>query len=409
MLQLQHVVGNRAVNRLLRSDHIQRVPSRPPLSNEERDARDRQTAQDLLNVIQQQDGLNLAVYMINLNPTPGHYQNDDEFVTQASQYAQDHRTFGLRDGQLARGVAIGIDEAVSAEAQHVISAANTLLARFPDLYQGDPPTVQVQTLNVFSHGDKTVLQAGHSGNRWVGPATFVRGLGQYMTSTPTVNLYACNTAGTVLGSGTNFATAIQQQLTQQLQARDGDDAHAEVWGHATARHTTYNPDLVGVGAGDGLRVNMATRLVQQTLTEHGVSQPSDQQRQRLQTAAETLFRQVFENHRVGGDPATSLRAREFTGSTDPRQTYFRDIPLLGMDRVWEDITGDSAPDVSDYSEMDLSDQAAARMVTGAAFFRARYQARLPAFTTQTNTILEPSSLGTAPSSGATTVPAAATP
>jgi hypothetical protein len=398
ILQLQRMVGNQAVLRRLQSGDIQRVPGRrpPPPTPEEVEAQDRVLAQELVNVIDTQGGLNLALYMINLTHTEGQYQNDDEFLTQASQYAQDHRTFGLRDGHLARGVPISIDEAVSAEAQHVVAAANALLARFPDLYEGDdPPTVQVQTLNIFSHGDKTVLEAGHttnrSTNRWVGAATFVHNLAQYLTSTPTINLYACNTAGTVAGSGTNFATAVQQQLTRDLQQRDGDRANVEVWGHMSARHTTYNPDLAGVGAGgdngDGLRVNMAHRLVDQTLTAHHLTNATDQQRARLQTAAETLFRTVFESHRQRSDPATDLRGREFTGSTDPRQTYFRDVPLLGMDRVWSDITHETAP--SDYSDLDMSDQASARMVTGAAFFRARYQAALPAFNTQADAVIGP--------------------
>jgi hypothetical protein len=223
----------------------------------------------------------------------------------------------------------------------------------------------------------------------MGAARFVNGLAQHLTATPTINLYACNTAGTVAGGGQNFATAVQEQLTNELREMHGESAQASVWGHTSARHTTFNPDLVGVGAGGNFRTNLATRLVDMAIAQRGASQVSDDQRARLQTAAETVFRNVFDVHRRAGDASVGSarldRARNFTGSNDPRQTYFRDIPLLGADRVWSDLT--AASDPTDYGDLGMSEAGANRMATGAAFFRTRFQAQLATFNTQANTVL----------------------
>jgi peptidoglycan hydrolase-like protein with peptidoglycan-binding domain len=361
---LQRVIGNTAMRGLL-----QRIPGE---GTSTADAQDRALAQELLQLIQRQGGLNIALYMINAHDDPTVYENDDEFKTQARAYASQHQTFGLRSGRLSRGVEIGIDQPVTTEIEQVLTAASELLGRFPDLYT-ERPTVRVQVLNIFTHGTTTALAAGpHGGGHWIGAQRFASGMAQHLTSRPIINLYACSTAGTVASGGSNFATAVQEQITRDLQQRDGAQAGAQVWGHQVAGHTTYNATLVGVGAGDGLKTNLSARLAEQALAQRGITQPTEQQRTQLMEAARRVLNSTF--------------SRGHTGSNDPRQVYFRDIPLLGMDRVWTDLSGATAP--TGYGDLGMSEQGAALMVRGAAVYREAFQGQLAVFNTRANTILQ---------------------
>lgn len=423
VVRMQSLIGNAAVQRLLKPtlvsgrEAVQRTPrsGAAATSAVDPEAQARETAQQLIQVIQTQGGLNLALYLINVNDTEA-YDNDDEFLTQARQYARDHMTFGIRNSRLQRGVEIGIDQSHITEVEQVLTAANELIGRFPDLYT-ERPTARVQTLNIFAHGGTRGLEAGASTarNRWMGAQRFATGLATHLTATPTINLYACNTAGTVASGGPNFATAVQEQITRELQETHGADAHASVWGHTSARHTTFNPDLVGVGAGDGIRTNLGARLVERAVAQRGLTQATDEQRSRLQPLAETVFRHVFDVHRRAGDASVGNARmdgqRNFTSSNDPRQTYFRDIPLLGYDRVWSDLT--AASDPTNYGDLGMSEEATARMAQAAAFFRARFQTQLTSFNTQATVVLgsepsvilpEPAPVSTGASSSTTTPP-----
>lgn len=384
LLDLQNTLGNASLMRRLRGGDVLTqanvmrdnrngsASGGAATAQENSGAQEQQMAQQLLQTIQQQGGLNIAVYMINLTDNPNKYENDDEFKTQAVAYASDHQTFSLRNGKLARGLPIGIDEAVTSEINHVVSAATALLQKFPDLAQ-QTPAVQVQTLNIFTHGSKRGLKAGATGNRWIRAKHFTQGLAQYLTASPTINLYACSTAGTVASGGGNFATAVQQILTQELQQIHGEEAQAAVWGHKSARHTTYNPDLVGVGAGGDLQGALAEQLAQMALTQRSIQQPTAAQQAQVLAAAKTAIHKVFPNGK-------------FTGSTDPRQVYFRDIPLMGIARVWRNLTGNGTSE--DFADLGMSEAATARIARGAALFQTDFQTQLAGFNDQVNRVLD---------------------
>ena len=359
VLRMQATIGNAAVQRLLHG----RLHREPAQGNDEAGL-----AGEIAQDIKARGGLNIALYMINADDDPTKYENDDEFKTQGRAYAAEHMTYGLKGGKLARGVEIGISAEVTTLINDVLTEANAVLSRNPGAASG-VPAAKIQTLNIFTHGGTGGLASGPK-ESWRKPAAFVKGLAPLLSSNPTINLYACSTAGTTKSGGPNFATAVQEMITKELQELHGDQAKASVWGHQVAGHTTYNHTLVGVGAGDDFKLNLANRLVEKAIAERG-GQATDNQRADLLKAANEVIRGVFVKHHT--DPK------------DPMHTYFRDIPLLGMDRVWRDLN--AASDPTDYSDLGMSDKGAEKMVKGAAAFRASYHAKLPGFDGKATTIL----------------------
>jgi len=359
LLQLQATIGNAAVQRLL-AGRLQREPA----AGSDEAGLAGEIAQD----IKARGGLNIALYMINDDDDPTKYENDDEFKTQGRAYAADHMTYGLKGGKLARGVEIGISAEVTTLISQVLTEANAVLARNPNAAPAGQ-SAKIQTLNIFTHGGTGSLAAGPK-ETWRKPAAFVNGLAPLLSANPTINLYACSTAGTTKSGGPNFATAVQEMITKELKELHGDQAGASVWGHQVAGHTTYNHTLVGVGAGDDFKLNLANRLVEKAVAERG-GQATDNQRADLLKAANEVIRGVFVKHHT--DPK------------DPMHTYFRDIPLLGMDRVWRDLN--AAADPTDYSDLGMSDKGTEKMAKGAAAFRASYQAKLAGFEGKATTLL----------------------
>lgn len=370
ILRMQATIGNSAVQRLL-AGRLQR-------ENEQPDP-DQALAAQLAVALRTRGGLNMALYLRNLHDDPNVYENDDEFRTQGVAYARDHLTWSVQGGKLRRGQGLTLDQPVTTEINAVIAAANDLLSRFPQSGGALPP-VRIETLSIFTHGITTKLKSAPAGG-WQNATQFAQGLAPLLSSTPTINLYACSTAGTVQGGGTNFATALQESVTRDLRELHGEQAGASVWGHQVAGHTTYNHTLAGVGAGGDFKSNLANRLVEKAVAERG-GQANDQQRASLLEAANRVIRAVFVQHH--------------TGPTDPQHIYFREIGVLGMDRVWRDLNADSDP--ADYSDLGMSEQASGRIAQGAARFRAAYRTQMGTFNPRATTILgaEPQPLPPAP-------------
>lgn len=377
LLRMQATIGNAAVQRLL-AGRLQREPAQG--------SDEAGLAGEIAQDVKARGGLNIALYMINFDDDPTKYENDDEFLTQARAYASEHMTYGIKGGKLARGVEIGMSAEVTTLISQVLTEANAVLSRNPNA-ASEGQSAKIQTLNVFTHGGTGGLASGPK-ETWRKPAQFVKGLAPLLSSTPTINLYACSTAGTTRSGGPNFATAVQEMITKELKQLHGDQAKASVWGHQVAGHTTYNHTLVGVGAGDDFKLNLANRLVEKAIAERG-GQATDTQRASLLKAANEVIRGVFVKHHT--DPK------------DPMHTYFRDISLLGMDRVWRDLN--AAADPTDYSDLGMSSKGAEKMVKGASAFRASYQAKLAGFDSKATTILgvQPSP-GPAPEPGPSPAP-----
>jgi hypothetical protein len=391
ILQLQRTIGNRRLNQMLQRDDAAPTAAPAPTLTPEQTER-RNTAQALLDTIRSRMGVNVAVYLVNWNDDPTKYENDDEFKTQADQYAKDHLSFGVKDGKLKQGVAMGMDKSVAERLTQVVEKANALLDEFPDLYSSKP-TVSVETLSVFTHGEADILQAGSKGKKdgkdrtnWIGPATFVKGLAENMSFISTVNLYACNTAGAVK-VGDNFATAVQKQLEADLAAKHGGIAIVDVWGHTTAAHTTYNSNLVGMMPdsegnnmqGD-LKAELSKRLLAMVMGESPVELNEKDQKKLAGKASDIISKTLLPvdvTYTKGKDNKPVRHENWRTRPTDPLNTYFREITAFGIDRVWQDLT--AASDPTDYSFMKLSADAEARMAKGIKEFRERFKPQLTAF------------------------------
>lgn len=376
ILQLQRSVGNRAVLRLL-----QRAPGEGSSSASKRLELAKQVKQD----IKAFGGLRVAVYLQN---TQGK-NNDAEFRRQADQYAKDHQTYGVSGGKFKRGVAMVIDDEVSDLMESVTNEANILLDDFPELFdEANPkPDVKIHMLSVFTHGGRQRLKAGKTGNRWISPDKFVKGMAPLLTASPIINLYACKVAGAVPVDEENFVTEVQESLTEQLNEIYGE-SFVEVWGHTSTAHTTFNPDLAMTGptGAVALQQDFGRRLVDMVIEELG-AEVDEGQRATLEKAAAKVIRQTFSPRQKKGDsePPSKSSKGWFTGSRNPMNVYFREIGLLGLDRVWEDLT--AASDPTDYSDLGMSEEAQDRLIEGVRFFRERFQRHRAAFKTKAESII----------------------
>jgi hypothetical protein len=62
-----------------------------------------------------------------------------------------------------------------------------------------------------------------------------------------------------------------------------------------------------------------------------------------------------------------------TGARDPTNTYVREIPRMGIERVWRDVSTAATPDISD---LNLTDDAANRVLQGLQTFQRRFENEL---------------------------------
>jgi hypothetical protein len=400
LLSLQQTRGNAAVSRILArqpdSDqshapvgsltpiHRKKGPTAEEKAAAE-DAQKRALVQQILADIDQGGGIAVALY-----PTQAKKEVTDkktgekklvdvvrsaaEFQRQASQFAQDHGAMGMAGGQVKRGMPMALDVSAASLISTLTKGIHDLLAAYPDLVDPIPP-VTVKLLAIFTHGEKTGLELA-AGGSWVFKSlnAWVTAVAPYMAPGPTIDIYACNTAGTP-AKGMPFAESMQQLMQAELEKQYGKDGAGTVgvWGHETARHTTFNKDLRGFVGGEsvGLLDTLGSRMVQQAIATEaeGAVGLDDKQMDELNKAGKQAAGRIFEAHGKVGKKKV-----DYTGAADPRNIYIREIPQRGIDNVWTDLSAESPP--TDFSALRLSDKAAERMATGALHFRGLYQAEL---------------------------------
>jgi len=290
-----------------------------------------------------------------------------EFQRQAAQFAVDHQAIGIAGGNVQIGAAMEMTQSIGTTLQTLYEKLAALMAQNSDSKESKPMTISIKTLAIFTHGTRTGLQAAAQG-AWIKStlSAWVDSVTPYLDSSPRILLYACSTAGTP-AKGMPFAEAVRQQVVENLEERygRGTDINPEVWGHTTPGHTTANTRLVEFSggsvssAGDDLLAITGKRLADLAVQRSGRTEPlSDKQRQKLEKQSILAMQRIL---------------KADTGRTDPTNIYVREIPQLGIDRVWENISNDAS---SNFSDLELTAYVQQRLILGLIKFRNRFTKEL---------------------------------
>jgi peptidoglycan hydrolase-like protein with peptidoglycan-binding domain len=303
-------------------------------------------------------GIEIAVYAYR------EVRSKAEFERQATQFAVDHQAIGLARGAVQIGAAMEMTGDLSNVIQNLIDNIGTLLQRHPDLMGGQSVEIPVRTLAIFTHGSRTGIQAGRDG-RWISDQ-LVPQVAPFLSATPRVLFFACSTAGTP-ARGMPYAEAVRMALQAALEQRYGTEAGVapEVWGHTTAGHTTANKMLVGFGGGpsstggDSLIGITGQRLAEMAVAQAGrTGTLSDSQQQEVERRASRSMQRVLQ--------AT-------TGKRDATQVFIREVPQIGIERVWRDLSTQAS---DDFSDLGLTPEATERVRAGLREFQARFPRQL---------------------------------
>lgn len=293
-----------------------------------------------------------------------------EFKRQAGQFAIDHQALGLRSGSLRAGVAMELSDSLPAVLQRLTDQIQALLSSNPDPDGGQSMDVSIQTLAIFTHGERNQIEAGPHG-QWIknSLAPWVDQIAPFLSPSPLVLLYACSTAGQP-PKGLPFAEAMRERLQTDLESRYGLDAGVspQVWGHQVSGHTTANMTLTSFGggpdssAGTSLVPVLARRMTALAVEQAGRTDDlTDAQRRQAETRGRYAIVQIFQTSSAE------------TGATNPLNDYLREIPQMGIDRVWIDLSTPATPDLSD---LDLTPDAVARVSRGLAELQDRFGRQL---------------------------------
>lgn len=361
VLDMQHTLGNAFAGHALPKPIVQRrrgaAPAEPP---------ERAVAERIISQVQQRGGITAAVYVYRTARAAS------EFKRQANQYAEDHQALGVSGGRVRLGAAMEIEAGVSDNLRALQQGIQALLLRHPDLtdYQSIP--IPIRTLAIFTHGGRTQLQAGpHAA--WVQRSLepWVESIAPYLSPSPRVLLFACSVSGDP-PRGLPFSEALREMLQNALEQQygPGTEVAPEVWGHTRPGHTTANALLRGFSggpvssAGEELLVISRDRLVRLAVEQAGRSTAlTERQQTRVASLAWRAMRKVW---------------RAETGRQDPTNVFIREIPQMGIDRVWRMISTPMTPEVSD---LGLTPEATTRLIEGLQVFQGRFAYELAKLTT----------------------------
>ena len=342
---------------------------------QERERKRAELAAGILSEWQMKGGLTVAFY-------GGHVHGPGaagEFKRQAEQFADDHGALGLKGGSVKFGAAMDITKDIPALLADLETELDKVLL--------ESRRIPVQTLAIFTHGIEKKLEAGppQPGQteqvQWIQDVKgWVGRIAPYMSPSPSVLLYACR-AGGKPATGVPFAEAVEEYLQEDLAMSyqgPGMLVDPKVWGHKTAAHTVANPNLVEFSGGipavqddfpTRLGAAMADRAVKLAgrgyvagAAMSGLPPITAEQRSVLVSDAARRVLKIFQ-----------ISPAEQT-STNPKVVYFREIPMMGMDRMIADLLTDATPD---FSYLHLSAKATARVASGFQAFKASIDKEIP--------------------------------
>lgn len=333
----------------------------------------REIAEQLISELRDKGGITVAFYVAQLKKIKQH----KEFKRQAVQYASDHNAWGLVDGVLTQGKAMELTESAPTKLENLFSEIDNLLNLYPDLTESSSIPRTVNTLAIFTHGFNRRLQAGKNGEmiatedkaeeqssrarreNWTNLENWIAALTPFLSPSPTIPLFACSVSGQP-DSGIPFAEALQYVLQSELEKQyTGQATSPTVWGHTTSGHTTANRQLVGFGGNNSgekydLISDISNKLVESIIRQTSqASSLTDDQLNKLKRQSRRLI-------------SRSLKAK--TGKQEGTNVYIREIPQMGIERVWNDLTSLSSPN---FSDLNLSESATSRLSQGFQEFRKR--------------------------------------
>ena len=325
-------------------------------------------AQFIYDKLNSSEGLCVAAY-------PAKLKSAAEFERQATQFALDRQAIGLKNGVPYLGVALKIERNSLPQLLATLSTAiDALLQDFPEITGEQSVAVKFGTLGIFTHGEPDQIQAAKIGtkadgteeNQWIKNSLpdWAKGLAPFLRNTVQVVLYACSAAATPKSGGNSFAELLRQNLATNLANEyDARDIVLDVWAHKDSGHTTANNRLVqfygGLETVNGIEmIPLYTEwLTGFALSEQGINAaPGSSAYKAASTHCLSIIRK-------------SLSGLGFEGSKDPINNFIRDIPLMGMNRVWTDMVGDHD---LDYSDQPISADAQIRLTKGADTIRKRF-------------------------------------
>ena len=151
---------------------------------------------------------------------------------------------------------------------------------------------------------------------------------------------------------TSFAERLQHQLSEELAKgrgeKDSRQKPPEVWAHEIEAHTVFNVYLRGFTGKEeggspllaGLGEKMADRAMDDLIL-------AKEQKEAIRAKANAKATEYVKK----------LMKKEASHNTprDARAVYFREIPLMGLDKVWEQVSGqDKSRDFSKYVATDTA-------------------------------------------------------
>lgn len=389
IVALQKLAGNESVASLLHHPlHVQRSatsgeeavqsgnPARHAQQRAEARERKRSEVADRINRDWvDKGGLTVVFYGGHVH-SPG---AAGEFKRQAEQFANDHQSLGVSGGTVSFGTAMDITKDIPAMLADLESGIDQVLLA--------TRRIPIQTLAIFTHGIEKKLEAappkaGQSEQvQWIQDIKgWVGQIAPYMSPSPLVLLYACRVAGKP-ATGVPFAEGVEEYLKEDLASSyqgPGLQVEPRVWSHKTAAHTVANPNLVEFSGGiPAVQDDFATRLGA-AMTDRAVELAgrsyvaggdesglppvtADQRSSLISDAARAVLR-VFR-----------ISAAEQT-STNSKLVYFREIPMMGMDRMIADLLADATPD---FAYLGLTAKATQRVANGFAFFKGQVDKQIP--------------------------------
>lgn len=319
-------------------------------------------------------GITVAVY-VSTTPPSGHphpqkFQREaNEFRRQAAQYAMDHGALGITNGTVREGVAMELTQSMPTLLASLSAGLERLLESYPDLTRGECFAIPIQTLAIFTHGQTTGLMARESGNYYIYTMRqlepWVQSIAPYLSASPLIPLYACSTAGAP-PQGVPFAEAMQLALQMELEAQHGPEAEAvpTIWGHTTTSHTTANPNIAEISgeataASTELIPELGRRLAALIIERAGGSSRLTEDQCR----------------KIERDSVQAIRTHVFPmeGPVEPLNTFKREIPQMGIERVWHDLSLQGTPNFSDLA---LTPEARIRVGEGFQIYHERFLQQL---------------------------------
>jgi hypothetical protein len=306
-----------------------------------------------------------------------------EHQSQANQFAIDHESIAIIDGEIVAGRANPINTIPVWDTLKTICEKATALLKEYDLIN-DTDLFKVNDIAFLTHGTDDQLEIGVvSGgyNGWVknSYADFAKKISLYLADVVKVLIYGCSVAGAA-GTVDPFAEKFRKEILASLEGIYGvDKPVVEVWGHKDVGHTTANDRLVqfaGSGTyngGDSLLDDFAYWTYFDKLTARGIDPDTFADAAKTKKLIDASYAAMLRALQAAG-PAGEDRDKSnkaYTSPNHPVNTLIREIPYIGIATLWNDIHAAT----SDYSYLVVTPDTCARLIEGVQIKRERFNSK----------------------------------